>query len=282
VTVIPSVWEGATFTLVHLTDLHITAEEHLRARGVETASRLRAVVESVNRLWPEPALAIITGDFSVGGSATGFRRAAELLTPLRIPVCAALGNHDDPETFRAVMAPLGFAGGGEPCQALIVQGWRILLLNSKWEGVKEGFLGPDQRRRVQGELERHPRLPTLLFTHHHIVPLGLPWVDRDNMRDWHEFLTLLRDAGDVRAVFSGHAHQARHHSWGGIPFFVTPSTGYQFARDIREVRVEPSDPPAYRLIRVVGDLFTTEIRPVPPPCETADAANPDSIAAGEK
>ncbi|MBI4536836.1 MAG: phosphodiesterase [candidate division NC10 bacterium] len=274
----PSAWLGAKFTLVHLTDLHITAEEQGRARGVETASRLRAVVTSINRLWPEPSLAVITGDFSVRGSATAYRRAAELLAPIRIPVCAALGNHDDPETFHAIMGPLGFAGGGEPCHALAIQGWRILLLNSKWSGVKEGFLGPEQRRRVQEELERHRRIPTLLFTHHHVVPLGLPWVDRDNMRDWHEFLAMLRDAGDVRAVFSGHAHQARHHSWGGIPFFVTPSTGYQFARDVREVRVAWNEPPAYRVIRVLGDLFFTEIRPVPPPAEGVDAAEPDSVA----
>jgi Icc protein len=191
---------------------------------------------------------------------------------------AALGNHDDPETFRAIMAPLGFVGGGAPCHALTLQGWRILLLNSKWTGVKEGYLGLEQRRQVREELKRHASTPTLLFTHHHVVPLGLPWVDRDNLRDWHEFLAMLRETGNVRAVFSGHAHQARLHSFGGIPFFVTPSTGYQFSQDATQVRVERDEPPGYRLIRVVGDLFTSEVRSVPPPGEDADAARPGAVA----
>ncbi len=276
----PPAWSGSKSTLVHLTDLHITAEEQGRVRGIETASRLKAVVESVNRLSPAPDLALITGDFSVGGSPAAYRRAAELLAPLRIPVRAALGNHDDPETFRAIMGPLGFVGGGEPCHALRVRGWRILLLNSKWSGVKEGFLGSDQRRQLREEIERDAHSPTLIFTHHHVVPLGLPWVDRDNLRDWHEFLALLRAAGNVRAVFSGHAHQARQHTWGGIAFYVTPSTGYQFAQDAREVRVDTGEPPAYRLIRILGDLFSTEIRQVALPAEGAGAAGSTSPAVG--
>ena len=278
----PPAWVGSRFTLVHLTDLHITAEEQGRVRGIDTASRLRAVVDSVGTLSPKPVMAIITGDFSVGGSPAAYRRAAALLAPLRIPVRAALGNHDDPETFDAIMGPLGFVGGGEPCYALTVHGWRILLLNSKWSGVKEGFLGSDQRLRLREELERDAHSPTFLFMHHHVVPLGLPWVDRDNLRDWHEFLTMLRAAGNVRAVFSGHAHQARHHMWGGIPFFVTPSTGYQFAQDAREVRVDTEEPPAYRLIRVLGDLFSTEIRPVALPDPQAGTAGPTSAATGGK
>jgi Icc protein len=273
---------GSGFTLVHLTDLHITAEETGRIRGIETASRLRAVVDSVNALSPVPALAIITGDFSVGGALAAYRRAAELLAPLRIPARAALGNHDDPETFRAIMEPLGFPGGGEPCQVLGVGGWRILLLNSKWAGVKEGLLGSDQRLRLREEFERDRRSPTLIFMHHHVVPLGLSWVDRDNLRDWHEFLTMLGAAGNVRAVFSGHAHQARHHTWGGIPFYVTPSTGYQFAQDAREVRVDTGEPPAYRVIRLLGELFSTEVQPVPLPGEAAQATGLPSAATGGK
>jgi len=280
--VIAPAWLGSRFSLVHLTDLHITAEAEGRVRGIETAPRLAAVVDSVAALSPQPAMAVITGDFSVGGSPAAYRRAAALLAPLRIPVRAALGNHDDPETFRTIMGPLGFVGGGEPCQVLGVGGWRILLLNSKWAGVKEGFLGSDQRLRLREEFERDRQSPTLIFMHHHVVPLGLPWVDRDNLRDWHEFLTMLGAAGNVRAVFSGHAHQARHHTWGGIPFYVTPSTGYQFAQDAREVRVAAGEPPAYRVIRLLGDLLFTEVRPVPLPGGAAQATGLASAATGGK
>lgn len=254
----------ARFCLVHLTDPHIPGEEQARVRGVDTAMRFTAVVESIRHLSPAPACVIITGDLSADGSRAAYRRAAALLRPLRIPVRVTFGNHDDPETFRQVMGELGDAPDGEPCRAFDVQGWRILLLNSKFPGLKQGFLGPVQRQQVREELAKDPRHPAILFMHHHVLPLGLPWVDRDNLRDWYELMEILREVGNVRGIFSGHAHQASRQEWNGIPFFVTPSAGYQFVNDPREPRVSP-EPPAYRLITTQGDMFATEVRPVVPP-----------------
>jgi len=271
----------ARFSLVHLTDPHIPGEDQARVRGVDTAARLAGVVESINRLWPAPAFVIITGDFSADGSPAAHRRAAALLRALRVPVRVTLGNHDDPETFRQVMGELGDLLGTETCQAFDVQGWRILLLNSKCPGLKEGFLGPVQRQQMREELAKNPRLPALLFMHHHVLPLGLPWVDRDNLRDWNEFLEILRDVGNVRGLFSGHAHQASRHEWSGIPFFVTPSAGYQFFKDPTQARVSP-EPPAYRLIAIQGGMFVTEVRPVGSPEEepTTDPPSPSPRPGG--
>lgn len=252
---------SARFCLVHLTDPHIPGEAQARVRGVDTAMRLAAAVESITHLSPPPACVIITGDLSADGSRAAYRRAADLLSPLRVPVRVTFGNHDDPETFRQVMGEPGEAPDGEPCRAFDVQGWRILLLNSKSPGVKQGFLGALQRQQVREELAKDPRPPALLFMHHHVLPLGLPWVDRDNLRDWYEFMESLRDVGNVRGIFSGHAHQSSRHEWNGIPFFVTPSAGYQFVKDPTEPRVSP-EPPAYRLITIQGDMFVTEVRPV--------------------
>jgi hypothetical protein len=63
---------------------------------------------------------------------------------------------------------------------------------------------------------------------------------------------------------------------------VTPSTGYQFAQDAREVRVDAGEPPAYRVIRLLGDLLFTEVRPVPLPDGAAQATGPASAATGGK
>ncbi|MBI4841060.1 MAG: metallophosphoesterase [candidate division NC10 bacterium] len=241
----------ARFSLVHLTDPHIAGEDQARVRGVDTAARLAGVVESINRLSPAPAFVIITGDFSADGSPAAHRRAAALLRALQVPVRVTLGNHDDPETFRQVMGELGDLLGTETCQAIDIQGWRILLLNSKCPGLKEGFLGPVQRQQMREELAKNPRPPALLFMHHHVLP------------------------------FSGHAHQASRHEWSGIPFFVTPSAGYQFFKDPTQPRVSP-EPPAYRLIAIQGGMFVTEVRPVGPPAEkpTTDPPSPSPRPGG--
>jgi hypothetical protein len=63
---------------------------------------------------------------------------------------------------------------------------------------------------------------------------------------------------------------------------VTPSTGYQFAQDAREVRVDAGEPPAYRVIRLLGSLFSTEVQPVSLPGGAAQATWPPSAVTGGK
>lgn len=265
------------FSLVHLTDPHVSGEDQALPRGVDTASRFAAAIEAINRLSPSPACVVITGDLSVAGSARAARRAVGFLRSLRAPVRITFGNHDDPETLRPLMGRAGDTMGKKACQAFDLRGWRILLLDSSDLGLRGGFLGAGQRQQVRVELARVPRLPALLFLHHHVLPLGLPWVDRDNLHDWTEFLQILRDVGTVRGVFSGHAHLASRQEWNGIPFYVTPSAGYQFFRDPTGPRVSP-EPPAYRLIRMLGEAFATEVRPVEISAPVAEPARPGSAS----
>jgi Icc protein len=264
------------FCLVHLTDPHVPAEDQPLVHGVDTVSRFAATVESINRLFPSPECVILTGDLSVAGSPRAARRAVGLLRSLRLPVRLTFGNHDDPEALRSLLGEVGHEPAEKACQAFDVHGWRILLLDSSDPGMKGGFLGARQRRQMRADLARPPRLPALLFLHHHVLPLGLPWVDPDNLHDWCEFLEILREVGTVRGVFSGHAHQANRQEWSGIPFFVTPSAGYQFFRDPAGPRVS-HEPPAYRLIRILENAFFTEIHPVrvaAPACEPARPGPP--------
>ncbi len=267
----------AAFCLVHLTDPHVPTDGQTLVRGVDTASRFAATVESINRLDPSPECVILTGDLAVAGSPGAARRAIELLRSLRMPVRLTFGNHDDPEMLRSLTGDARPEGEGKACQAWDLHGWRIVLLDSSDPGMKGGCLGADQRQRMQAELTRPPRLPALLFLHHHVLPLGLPWVDPDNLHDWGEFLEILREVGTVRGVFSGHAHQTSRQCWNGVPFFVTPSAGYQFFRDPAGPRISPQ-PPAYRLIRVLGDAFFTEIRSVGVGAAAGAASQPGSPA----
>ncbi|MGH7264672.1 MAG: metallophosphoesterase [Candidatus Rokuibacteriota bacterium] len=247
------------FTVVHLTDLHVPGREGARVRGVDTIPRVAAVVGDVSRLTPPPAFVVITGDLAADGAAEAYRRAAALLSPLRVPVHVTFGNHDNREVFRQVM---GRPHVGPSHQVIEFQGWRFLLLDSTLSGSTSGLLGDEQRRQVQAALARDEcRRPTFLFLHHHVVPLALPWVDRDSLGDWYELMAIVRETSDVRAVFSGHAHQASHHEWSGVPFYVTPSAAYQFVQDPQAPRVSPESP-GYRLIHVKGEHFLTEVRSV--------------------
>ncbi len=265
------------FSLVHLTDPHVPAEKQLLVRGVDTGSRFAATIAAIGALSPRPECVLLTGDLSVAGSPQAARRAVALLRSLRLPVRLTFGNHDDPEALRALLGDRGGELAEKSCQAFDLHGWRVLLLDSSDLGMKGGFLGPRQRQQLRTELARPPRLPALLFLHHHVLPLGLPWVDPDNLHDWCEFLEILREAGTVRGVFSGHAHQASQQEWSGIPFFVTPSAGYQFCSDPAGPRVS-QEPPAYRLIRILENAFITEVRPVEAAAPAGEAVRPGSRA----
>ena len=89
--------------LVHLTDLHLSDEQSER--------RIRQALRIVNRLRPD--LVLLTGDY-VNWGTTHIEPLAELLSYLRAPRVAILGNHDH------------YAGGDLMTAALEARGTRVL------------------------------------------------------------------------------------------------------------------------------------------------------------
>ena len=90
-------------TFLHISDLHILADEGRRQYGVDTAAVLRQAVSTMSALRPD--FVVASGDLISDESEESYRRLKALLQPLQAPVHFLMGNHDDRAAFRRVFQP---------------------------------------------------------------------------------------------------------------------------------------------------------------------------------
>ena len=66
----------------------------------------------------------------------------------------------------------------------------------------------------------------------------------------------------VKAVLCGHVHHAWQTNAQGILWASTPSTCIQFTLTQHKVDVDLTTPPAYRILEVINNQVTTQVRNV--------------------
>ena len=214
-----------SFTFVHLTDLHIgnpdIADDHLFS---DTTANLKALLDDVKALVPQPKFIIATGDLTNQGDADSYRNLKAILADaaLDIPMFFALGNHDKRDGFY-----VGMEGREENLEAPYyhahaLDGVHLIVLDSSTPGKVGGSIEPEQFDWLATELEAHPELPKLIAVHH------APALDEDKPQMEWESLTIadslkLRDmlkGRNVLGILSGHIHFDRVSNWYGIPVVV--------------------------------------------------------------
>ena len=236
-------------TLLHLTDTHLYAAPGRALRGVDTADSLAAVVAAVrrDRAWP-PAAVLATGDLAEDESEAAYRRLRSLLAPLDRPVYCLPGNHDDPRAMHAVLNAAPFSMQRE----VVIDDWRVLMLDSLIPGSAAGRLGEDELRELDALLARDTGRHVLVCVHHHPVPMGSLWLDRHLLADAAALFAALDTHPRVRGVVWGHVHRPWDSTRGALRLLATPSTCGQF-RPGSERFATDDRPPAWRWLHLHAD-----------------------------
>lgn len=219
--------------LLHLSDLHLSAE-FARDNGVDADRSLSLVLEACAHLKDIVAV-LVTGDIADDGSEAAYARArATLLDFARVQgahlmLCA--GNHDDRAAFKAVLGtghltPAGEQCGepgpvGLTCASTVVNGLRIVTLDSLVPGKWFGSLGAEQLAWLQNLLDEEPDLPTVIGVHHPPVDLGVEIQQRVRLEDSGRLASTVQ-SGSVSAILCGHFHQQIAGLVSGVPTWVTP------------------------------------------------------------
>jgi Icc protein len=235
---------------IHVSDLHILADEGRRQYGADTGAILRQAVPMLNAL--EPDLVIAGGDLVSDESEASYRRLRALLEPLRPPIHFVMGNHDDRAAFRRVFRPAEPASAEPVCEAFERGGVRFLLLDSLLPGKVEGRLAEAQLRWLERELSAHPDRPAWVVLHHHPLPIYLRWLDALRLTNGEALLDVLGRHPQVEAVAYGHIHQARRWRHQGTLFLGVPALAFQLSPVSQEMAVTP-EPPGFRLVEIEED-----------------------------
>jgi Icc protein len=230
--------------VIQLTDPHLFSD-HAVMLGVDTEASLRAVLAMVRLEHGHADLLLATGDLSHDGTDMSYRRFAEAVGSLGIPVRCLPGNHDTPAALRRNL-------GAWAQPVTDVGAWRAVLLDSHVDGSNAGHLERAQFELLDDALAAAHGRPALVALHHNAVQRSADWRDPVMLDNAAELFRHLARWRNVRLLLWGHVHQDFDRRRGSIRMLAAPATCFQFTvRDGRH-RLDPQ-PPGYRWLKLYPD-----------------------------
>lgn len=197
-----------TARVLQLSDVHLNAgRAPLYDR--DSDARLATVLEAYRASGFEADFVLLSGDLSDDGSRAGCERLAAAVAELDLPVLAVPGNHDTAEVVRELW----------PATAAEVGAWRVVGIDTS---RPEQVHGTVDAAAELARLDAYDPRPTLLALHHPPwSPSEHEWFDLDGGAD---LLAGLAQRPHVKAIVSGHLHEAFDRTEGSVRLLGCPST----------------------------------------------------------
>jgi 3',5'-cyclic AMP phosphodiesterase CpdA len=263
----------AGFAFIQITDHHLPENEADLPRGFSPAYSLRAVLRHIAQNTAHRADFILsTGDIVDPATPLGYENLCQMLQlhPAQKPpgpgqitieglhnqaIYFMPGNHDDRALFQKYLFSQASPGS---------------LVNTTFHHKSIQFacldMGADAKATLFSETLEHltqalsNELPTIIVTHHHVVPVGARWLDEfiaDDIDKFWDLLTSPVNRKNILGVISAHSHITYDKAVEGIPVFGVRSTAFPFAR-VDEPLLTLM-PPQYRLFEAMDGKLTSQV-----------------------
>jgi len=243
---------------IQISDTHLFEDPQATLWDVAPEPMLDRALEALDETVQQAAFVLVTGDCSADGSPASYRRLADKLSRLKVPVHYMPGNHDDPAVMSTVLLGRDLKAGEKLSQTFEACGWRFVLLDSSLRGEESGELGPSQLTWLRETLAAAKAVPTIVCVHHNPLPVGSAWLDPMMIADADGFLEILDASPQVRAVLFGHVHQVFEEQRDGTHYLSAPSTFFQFKPKSRDFERDDRQP-GVRLIGLDAQAMTTTV-----------------------
>ena len=236
--------------VLHITDLHLLEDEQARLLDVNTTETLRAVLAAATGE-RQPAALLATGDIAHDPTVATYRRCLDIFSEFHAgPLLCLPGNHD-------LLQPM--VDAGMPMAPLRLGGWRILGWDTHEDDRPRALWDEAVWKALLKEIDRSDD-HLVVATHHPLVDVGCPWLDKDRLSNAPELVECLAEASSVKSVVFGHAHQTIESRHGDMELLGTPSTCFQFEPQSLEFGLDGSAP-GYRWLHLSDDgSLGTEVR----------------------
>lgn len=227
-----------THRILHLSDTHFVNGRRPLYGAIDCDAQLATLIDRLRGSEIRPDAIVLTGDLADHGAEDAYLRLRAALDPVAAeydcPIVWVMGNHDDRQTFRRVLQDdvrgdgpdeNGADENGPVDHVTVVDGLRIIALDSTVPGVHHGEITPDQLEWLAAELAEPAPNGTLLALHHPPVPTHLGLLQAVELRDAHVLESVLAGS-DVRGILAGHFHYPVASTLAGIPVSVVAATCY--------------------------------------------------------
>lgn len=261
------------FAFIQITDHHLPEQETDLPRGFSPAYSLRIVLRHIAKNAGKHADFILsTGDLVDPATQLAYQNLCQMikLKPAQKPpgpgwvtieglqnqaIYFIPGNHDDRALFQ---------------QYLFTQASHQALINATFlhKGIQFVCLdmGADAKASLFDDTLIYlsqaldADLPTIVVTHHHVVPVGARWLDDFIADDIHKFWDLLtagKHKKNILGLISAHSHITYDKVVDGISVFGVRSTAFPFA--LQDEPLLTLLPPQYRLFEITDGKLTSQV-----------------------
>jgi Icc protein len=230
--------------LIQISDCHLGSKKGFVSNGVNTYDSFKKVLCEIKKKFGS-SLIIISGDISASGAKASYQLFSDTMDKECISYRWLPGNHDDLHLMSNIISQ----------QFIRVEkheNWVIVSLISSYSKNVEGFLAKNEIEELEFLLKKYKDRYILLFVHHPPAPINSKWLDEHRITNSGKLKTILSGHPNVKGIFTGHVHQERATDWGNSIVYSTPSTCYQFVKDIDYFEIS-SDGPSYRWIDLKSD-----------------------------
>lgn len=250
-----------TFKVLQLTDMHLFCDPKTSFIGINPYVHLDSIVKSIagNKEYCDADLLLLTGDLSHDYSPASYDLVLSCCKHLAPLVAVTPGNHDNLEVLSDTLHRHNFSIRDK---SFILGDWQIILINSLWSGHVAGFVTQEELVFLASALKEHPDKKTLIFLHHHLLPVGSFWLDNLGIKNADEVMDIVDKHQNVQAVICGHVHQDKTSYRNNIPYFSTPACGWQFAVNSSPFRLDTLMP-GYRYFLLNEDSYETKVVRLP-------------------
>jgi len=229
---------GKTLTFVHISDTHLHPDPNYISEFIDFNPRdhVEKLVDVINNLEVTVDFVMHTGDILHSPeSPDDYEVAREILGKIDYPAYYIPGNHDKPAWLQAGFWQRDADDIVPNCDyQFTMNDVQVVMLDShnntddKTSEGAYGILDPDQLEWLYEICSSDETRPLIVGIHHHVMPLGAPWVDKMGMRngiDVHN--TLLKAKHRLRGVFYGHIHESVVTVRDGISYYSVQSGWFQ-------------------------------------------------------
>ncbi|ODS23771.1 phosphodiesterase [Candidatus Endobugula sertula] len=242
--------------LLQITDCHLGDNVDDLLLSMNPDESLRDVLNLINRQHPENDFAILTGDLVNCPSPLAYQRLYNIFAQrLSCPFAWLPGNHDSPST----MAEFGDVVNRK---LHTLGNWLIIMLDTHVDGLVSGHLVQKELEFLEQSLLDNKDKYIIVCLHHHPVPIGSDWIDRQALKNTQCFWKVLDKFSHTRIVLWGHIHQQFEMHHNDKMLLATPSTCIQFMPNKKTFALE-NLMPGYRWFELHSDgSFTTGVERV--------------------
>lgn len=236
--------------VLQISDCHLVTKG-AELIGVDTQASLQAVLGKALAEFEADAI-IASGDLAHDPARDVYQRFHQTIQQATLaPLLCLPGNHD----VLGVMQ-----GAGLPMTPVEIGGWHLNWLDSHEDELPRALITEADKNSLRERLAHTQAQHVLLATHHPLVAVNAPWLDKDRIQNPVELLQWCAKCcaqanpagGDLRVVVFGHAHQAVSGQCAGIPVYGAPSTCFQFLPESEQFAVD-TRPPGYRWLHLHDD-----------------------------